>query len=111
MLVGDEVVLPATIPADRHRENAHTRKLKIGAPDIVVRAKPGLSGRLMRCVPIGEWRNGAYRVTNHFLEEWGGLSVKDGFIQRSVRPPSFLDAKRFYRWFLKQDVDLLQRNN
>ena len=90
------VVLARDVPLHRHDENAHTRKLKIGAPDIVVRAKPGVSGRFTRCVPIGEWRERAYRVTHSILEEWGRLSVKNGFIQRSIRPPSFRAPDRFY---------------
>lgn len=40
-----------------------------------------------------------------------GLDVKDGFIQRSVSPPSFLKPERFYKWFLNQKVPLLERNN
>jgi hypothetical protein len=112
LYVIDEVVMANTIPPRRHNENAHTRKLQIGVPDIVVRAKPGVSGRLSRCISVGEWRNGAYRVIAKTLTEWGDLAVKDGFIQRSVRPPMFLDATKFYRWFEKQrGVDLLQRNN
>lgn len=99
------------VPAERHRENAHTRKRDIGAPDIVVRGKPGESGRLKRCISIGEWHNGAYRVTKRLLEEWGELSVRDGFIQRSVRPPSFLDPPKFYNWFLRQEVGLMEKNN
>lgn len=105
------VALAREIPLERHKENAHTRKLKIGSPDIVVRAKSRVSGRLTRCIPIGEWRDRAYRVTKQLLKEWGGLSVNDGFIQRSVRPPSFRDAGKFYRWFEKQGVDLIRRNN
>lgn len=111
LYVVEEVVLARHIPAERHRENAHTRKRKIGAPDIVVRGKPGVSGRLKRCIPIGEWRNGAYRVTRRLLDEWGGLSVKDGFIQRSVRPPSFLDPQKFFDWFQRQEVGLMEKNN
>jgi Nucleotide modification associated domain 3 len=107
----DEVVMANTIPPERHNENAHTRKLQIGAPDIVVRAKPSVSGRLSRCIPVGEWRNGAYRVIAKTLGDWGDLAVKDGFIQRSVRPPMFLDPTKFYRWFEKQRVELLQKNN
>ena len=48
LYVIDEVVMARTVLPKRHNENAHTRKLQIGAPDIVVRAKPGVSGRLSR---------------------------------------------------------------
>ena len=41
----------------------------------------------------------------------GGLSVKDGYIQRSAKPPIFLKPERFYRWFKQQNIGLVQRNN
>jgi hypothetical protein len=53
----------------------------------VVRAKPGVSGRFDLCIPISKWRDGAYRVQKRLLHEWGGLSVNDGFIQRSASFP------------------------
>ncbi len=111
LFVVKEVVLATKVPQDRLYENAHTRKVRIGEPDIVVRARPGCSGRLARCVPIGEWRNRAYRVRRDILQTWGGLSVKDGFIQRSAVPPTFLDPERFYGWFLKLQIPFLRRNN
>ena len=77
----------------------------------MVWAKPGVSGRLDRCISIGERRDRAYRVRKDLLETWGGLSVKDGYIQRSVVPPSFLDSGRFYEWFLRQNAVLLMQNN
>ena len=92
-------------------ENAHTRKTKHWPHDIVVRAKRGVSGRLERCIPIGEFRDKAYRVSDDILKEWGDLSVKDGFIQRSAVPPSFLEPERFYEWFKRQQIPLLERNN
>ena len=108
----DEFVPADNIPTDRWRENAHTRrKLIIGASDIVVLVKKLISGRLEKCIPIGEWRSRAYRVKNELLEEWGGLSVKDGYIQRSAVPPSFLNPTKFYQWFLNQGVKLIQENN
>jgi hypothetical protein len=111
LYVVQEVAKLPDIPKSRWGENAHTRKIKQGQSDVIVRARPGVSGRLDRCIPIGEWRDGAYRVCRGVLTAWGGLSVKDGFIQRSVVPPRFLDADRFYRWFLKQKASLLNRNN
>lgn len=111
LYVVDEVKSARKIAKSRWQENAHTRKLKIGGPDIVVRAKKGVSGRLSQCIPIGEWRNGAYRVRKKLLKKWGGLTVKDGFIQRSARPPLFLKPKKFYRWFLRQNIELTARNN
>jgi len=111
LYVVEEVVVLKDVPKTRWGENAHTRKVKQGPNDVIVRAKPGVSGRLDRCVPIGEWRSRAYRVREDLLDEWGGLSVKDGYVQRSAVPPRFLDPKRFYRWFLEQGVGLLDRNN
>jgi hypothetical protein len=111
LYVVDEVKGARKIAKSRWQENAHTRKLKIGRPDIVVRANKGMSGRLSQCIPIGEWRNGAYRVRKKLLKKWGGLTVRDGFIQRSARPPLFLKPKKFYRWFLRQDIKLTTSNN
>jgi len=111
LFVVQEVVEAKRVPQERWHENAHTRKIKIGEPDIIVRGQKGKSGRFERAIPIGEWRNGAYRVTKEMLTIWSGLDVKDGFIQRSVSPPSFLKPDKFYHWFLKQGVTLLERNN
>jgi hypothetical protein len=111
LYVVEEVVRVADVTADRFGENAHTRKFKRGDSDIVVRAQPGVSGRLNRCIPFGELRDRAYRVRHDVLEQWGGLSVKDGYVQRSAVPPRFLDPGRFYEWFKQQDVSLLRSNN
>jgi hypothetical protein len=111
LYVVHQVLLARNIPRDLRHQNAHTRKKTIGEPDIVVIAKRGLSGRLDRCIPIGEWRDRAYRVRADLLKIWGGLSVKGGYIQRSAVPPSFLDAKKFYAWFKRQSVRLVNRNN
>ncbi len=111
LFVVNEVVVASTIPKRRFGENAHTRKRKLGASDIVVRAKPIVSGRFDRFIPIGEYRDRAYRVRVDLLKVWGGLSVNDGYIQRSARPPRFLDVRRFRRWLAKQDFDLIAGNN
>jgi len=99
------------IPQSRWHENAHTRSAGHHANDLIVRAEPGRSGRLERCIEIGEWRNRAYRVRRELLEEWGGLSCKDGYLQRSVVPPRFLRPDRFLAWFEAQRVSLLAVNN
>jgi hypothetical protein len=111
MYVVQEVVPAADVPAQRWYENAHVRKKTRGETDIVVWAKPGVSGRFDRSIPIGEWRNGAYRVRPDVLDGWGGLSVKDGFIQRSAVPPALLKPARFVTWLDKQAIQLLARNN
>lgn len=94
---------------DRHR-NAHTRKTPLYPHDIVVSAKQGCSGRLRQCIPIGSFRANAYRVRSELLERWGGLSVKDGFIQRSAVPPRFLNASKFYEWFKQQHPSFVDGN-
>jgi hypothetical protein len=111
LFVVEEVVRAVDVPAGRRHENAHTRWATISANDVIVRGKDGLSGRFDRCVPIGEWRDKAYRVCRDVEEAWGGLTVKNGYIQRSIVPPAFLDARRFYSWFQQQRTKLLRRNN
>jgi hypothetical protein len=107
----EEVIPIYDVPMERWDKNAHTRRFNHNKAEIVVRAKKGLSGRLEKCMPIGEWRDRAYRVRRDLLDDWGGLTVNNGYIQRSAVPPSFLDAKRFYEWFLRQDIKLIARNN
>ncbi|OGQ93183.1 MAG: hypothetical protein A2284_05560, partial [Deltaproteobacteria bacterium RIFOXYA12_FULL_61_11] len=51
----------------RWRENAHTRRLRPTPTDIVVRAEPVESGRLRRCIPVGELRDKSYRVRRDLL--------------------------------------------
>jgi hypothetical protein len=50
-------------------------------------------------------------VRRDIEDEWGGLTVRNGYIQRSVAPPAFLDASRFYAWFKSHGTILLNRNN
>jgi len=50
-------------------------------------------------------------VRNDLLDAWGGLDIKDGYIHRSVRLPAFLNAKKFYQWFLAQKPQLAAKNN
>jgi Nucleotide modification associated domain 3 len=104
--------LAVDIPPAEWDTNAHSRRvLKPDAKDLVVYAKAGVSGRLKHCLPIGEYRDGAYRVKRDLLAEWGDLTVKDGYLQRSARLPKFRDAPRFLRWFKTQDPVLVQANN
>lgn len=111
LFVVEQVVRATTVPPEKRHENAHTRWATISDNDVVVRGKQGQSGRFDRCIPIGEWRDNAYRVCRHVEDAWGGLNVKDGYIQRSAVPPALLNAEKFYGWFLRQGVTLLQRNN
>ncbi len=98
----EEVVNAINVNQNRYLENAHTRKKEISKNDIVVRANLVDSGRLAKCIPIGEYRDRAYRVQKNILSEWGGLSVNDGYIQRSAVPPSFNNPEMFLKWFQKQ---------
>jgi hypothetical protein len=111
LYVVDEIVSAASVPRLRWHENAHTRRAAPDEGEIVVRARPGVSGRLEQCLPIGGFRERAYRVRPHLLTEWGGLSVRNGYLQRSARLPEFNDARRFYRWFQAQGVPVVPRNN
>lgn len=108
-----EIVQASDVSARRWHENAHTRRLaaKRRPDDVIVRGRRGASGRLTKCIPIGEWRDGAYRVKKNLLQEWGDLSCKDGFIQRSAVPPRFKDPERFLRWFEQQEPSLVAENN
>lgn len=105
-----QVVDAKDIPKGRRHENAHTRKRAIASRDIVVRAIPRKSGLFSQFLPIGEYRSGAYRVKRDVLDAWGGLSVKDGFIQRSARPPRFDQPEQFRDWLHRQRVRLIQSN-
>jgi hypothetical protein len=98
------------LPEPRWSENAHTRRVPRDG-EIVVRARPGVSGRLRQCIRIGELRGGVYRVRNDLLTAWGGLDIKDGYIHRSARLPGFNDAGKFYRWFCAQKPELVAANN
>jgi hypothetical protein len=98
------------VPESRRRENAHTRRENIIETDVVVWAEEGVSGRLKRCIPIGEKRNGQYRVLRGLLEEWGDLGVKDGWIQRRAHLPQMRNPEKFYSWFKAQGVSLEKSN-
>ncbi len=100
------------IPKREWDRNAHTRRVRSPRKqDVVVTGKPRLSGRLDCCIPIGSFRRKAYRVAPDLIHRWGGLTVKDGYLQRSARLPEFCDAGRFYSWFKKQRARLLKHNH
>ena len=112
LLVVDEIVRAFDVPPEQRDCNAHTRRLLSPASqDVVVRGRPRVSGRLQHCLPIGEYRDRAYRVRRDLLEEWGGLSVRDGYLQRSARLPRFLDADLFLAWLERQQPVLIKANN
>jgi hypothetical protein len=112
LFVIERIVHATAVPQSQWGDNAHTRRdLQDGATDIVVIAKPGTSGRLRVCMPIGEFRERAYRVTQPLLQCWGGISAKNGFLQRSARLPEILNARTFYNWFLSSEPCLIKNNN
>ena len=112
LMIVDRLHLAAEVPTSERDSNAHSRRtLSDGAQDIVVTGRSGVSGRLGRCIPIGEYRDRAYRAQRDILDEWGGLSVKNGYLQRSARLPRFLNVERFLRWIDAQEPSLIRSNN
>ncbi len=110
MLVVDSIKQVKDIRPPDFDGNAHTRNAKNRDSDIVVRGKPGFSGRFGTFIPIGEFRNRSYRVKKDLLDAWGDLSVKDGWIQRSANPPIFLDPGKFLRWLESESPSLVASN-
>ncbi len=112
LFVVDALINAKDVLINERAINAHSRRiLEPDANDVIVLARPGVSGRLERCLSIGEWRDRAYRVRHDLLVEWGGLSVKNGYLQRSVRLPRFSDPERFLIWLESQHPTLIQDNN
>jgi len=106
-----EVVRVEKVEPSRWGENAHTRREEHKGTDVIVRGALGRSGRLRRCIPIGEFRDRAYRATRDVLETWGGLSCRNGYIQRSAVPPRFLEPTRLLSWFEGLEAELVTSNN
>lgn len=97
--------------ADWHR-NAHTRHGGCRSDgEVVLFAKPGVSGRLLHHLPIGTYRERAWRVRPDLLTEWGDLDISNGYIQRSAYLPSFKKPELFLKWFHRQNPCLLDKNN
>ena len=107
----DGITAARDLPADRWGENAHTRRREIGETDVVVHGLEGASGRFERCLEFAGFRSGAYRVRPELLDAWGGLRVKDGYVQRSARLPELADPARFLAWLDGQRVALVARDN
>ena len=111
LLVVEEIVDAASVPLERYGENAHTRRDPLDPTDVIVRGRPGESGRLDRCLPFCEYRDAAYRVRSSLLEEWGGISSRNGFVVRAPWLISVGDTERFLEWFNSHDLSLVSRNN
>ena len=110
LLIVDSIAQVKDIPECDYHRNAHTRVASPEPADIIVTGKPGVSGRFKQFIDIGEFRNGAYRVTNQLLHAWGDLTVNDGWIQRSANPPLFKQPKKFAQWLARQKPELLASN-
>ena len=111
LLTVEEIVRARDLPAECWAENAHTRRAEIGETDVVVRGRAAASGRFDRCLPFAGYRSGAYRVRPELLDRWGGLGVRDGYVQRSARLPELHDPGRFLGWLEAQRVALLACDN
>jgi Nucleotide modification associated domain 3 len=96
----------ADVPISQRTFNAHTRWNTLKHGDFVVIGKPEQSGLFERCLPIGEFRDRAYRVRQDLLTEWGGLGVTNGWIQRSANLPEFTYPQRFKDWLVNQNIRL-----
>ncbi len=106
------IVAATDVPLEKRDFNAHSRRiLPPDSADVIVIGKPGSSGRLASCVSIGEYRERAYRVRSELLDRWGGLSVKNGYLQRSAQIPHFLEPRRFLEWLQQQSPVLVASNN
>ena len=106
-----EKVLAREVPKARRIANAHSRRiLNSKDDDIVLFADPKLSGRFEELIPIGEYRDRAYRVTKEILAEWGGVSCNDGYLQRSNTPPFLNDPRAFLNWLGKRRPNLVHNN-
>ena len=106
----DKVLRVADVPEEDMRKNAHTRVIEPNKEDLVVFAKSESSGRFSNAIPIGEFRDGSYRVTKEILYKWGDICVKDGFIQRSACPPWFTKPEQFLDWFNSKQITLINNN-
>lgn len=97
------------IPQKDWHKNAHTRREHTKDDDIVFFGKKdGKSGRLKRCILIGEYRPNGYHLKSEIQEKWG--EPKKVYLQRgylhALRHPD-----RFYEWFEEQGVPLVPQNN
>jgi hypothetical protein len=86
VLTVERIVRTRDIPEAMRDCNAHSRRpLSPDADDVVVFGRKGESGRLRRCLPIGHWRQGAYRVRPDLLAAWGGLASEQRKTNHSHR--------------------------
>jgi hypothetical protein len=111
LLTVGTIVAARDLPSERWAENAHTRRREIGETDVVVLGREGASGRFERALEFAGYRAGAYRAFPELLGRWGGLGVRDGYVQRSARLPEVGEPARFLDWLAAQRVGLVARDN
>jgi hypothetical protein len=108
------IQLANQVPPELRNQNAHTRVAGYRSrdnTDLVVFAHQNVSGRLRSCIPIGERRsNRQYYVREELFQQWGGISSRNGWIQRSVYLPHFCQPERFLQWFNDQNPELVAQN-
>jgi hypothetical protein len=115
ILAGPRVKATCLPPKDWHK-NAHTRRIPQD-DDIVFFAKKIVSGRLEKCIDIGECIDGRYYLKQDLFDLWGGFEfphkkeIPRLYLQVSGALPKFTNAARFYDWFTTQNIRLIQRNN
>jgi hypothetical protein len=98
LYVVEDIVPAKSVPKSRWAENAHTRRVP-GDGDIVVRAKPGVSGRLRRA---SHRRAARPSIATTFSTL--GRPRHQGRLHSPQREAARLhDAAKFYRWFLRRN--------
>ncbi len=89
-------------------KNAHTRR-EPEKDDIVFSGMPNVSGRLERCIPIGEYNASkrGYYLARDIQEKWGEPNpiYLFGFHHELCHP------EEFDKWFKSQNVKLKESNN
>ncbi len=101
------------IPPTKRGLNEHTRHpmWHPDSRDIVIYARKKDSGRLLRHIPIGEYRDRAWRVRRDLCKQWGDVDLKKGYLQRGMHPAKFKRPERFLKWFYRQSPKRIRRNN
>jgi hypothetical protein len=108
----ERVIDAIAFPEEEWHRNAHTRRvLKSYADEVIVLGSRSGSGRLTQAITIGEYRGRAYRVTEKLLRAWEGLTVNDGYLQRSANFPFITKPIEFMRWWMNQNPTLIATNN
>jgi hypothetical protein len=103
------------VPPERWKVNAHSRRVPQD-DDIVFFGKEGSSGRLDKCICIGECRPdkaNTYWTKRDLCPEWG--EPNPIYIQRNCALPTLTDPERFYNWLNMEmkirNIELKKRNN